>query len=73
MSDSMGDGTIAESPGGKLDVNVDMEKVAGTGIEEPPNVKQPFGAVWIVIACGFALMSDGKALVIIAISHRRLS
>jgi len=30
-----------------------------SGELEPPVRRQPFGAVWIVIACGFALMSDG--------------
>jgi len=31
--------------------------------EQPtPKRRQPFKAVWIVIACGFALMSDGIPL-----------
>jgi hypothetical protein len=28
--------------------------------ETPPKRRQPFGAVWTVFACGFALMSDGS-------------
>ena len=35
----------------------DPEKLDATETATPR--RQPFGAVWTVIACGFALMSDG--------------
>jgi len=41
---------------------VDQEKVISstpTNEAQSRQRRQPFGAIWIVIACGFALMSDG--------------
>lgn len=44
----------------KLHGTEDEEKLAATpSPETSPPRRQPFSAVWIVIACGFALMSDG--------------
>jgi len=39
----------------------DEEKLAAAPSppDAPPARRQPFSAVWVVIACGFALMSDG--------------
>ena len=37
-------------------VHVDPEKLD----TDKPNRRQPFRAVWVVVACGFALMSDGS-------------
>jgi len=43
--------------------DIDAEKLAATpSPETPPVRRQPFSAVWVVIACGFALMSDGILL-----------
>jgi len=43
--------------------DIDAEKLAATpSPEAPPARRQPFSAVWVVIACGFALMSDGILL-----------
>lgn len=47
---------------------IDQEKVISstpTEDTQPPPRRQPFGAIWIVIACGFALMSDGLFLTIL--------
>jgi hypothetical protein len=44
---------------------LDQEKVissAPTNDTQPRARRQPFGAIWVVIACGFALMSDGLFL-----------
>jgi MFS family permease len=41
----------------KVDSNVDLEQLPADDTESR---RQPFSAVWVVIACGFALMSDGK-------------
>jgi hypothetical protein len=41
------------------DENQDPEKAAANPAPEQKKRRQPFGAVWTVIACGFALMSDG--------------
>ena len=38
----------------------DTEKLETKAFPEtPPARRQPFSAVWVIIACGFALMSDG--------------
>lgn len=39
-------------------LHTDPEKLDTTTPEQPKR-RQPFSAVWTVIACGFALMSDG--------------
>jgi len=59
-SDKVNQGTV---PSTDVDVhgNVDddPEKLEPTALPGPPKRRQPFTAVWIVIACGFALLSDG--------------
>ena len=51
---------IEEVPRDEVDVHrhlhEDPEKLPA---KDAPKRRQPFGAVWTVIACGFALMSDG--------------
>src|SRR5277367_2218967 len=44
--------------------DIDVEKLGASSPETAPGRRQPFSAVWVVIACGFALMSDG-----ILVSH----
>ena len=39
----------------------DPEKLEHTTTPEQPKRRQPYSAVWTVIACGFALMSDGMS------------
>ena len=52
---------IEETPKDEVDIHrqfhEDPEKLPVQ--EAPVKRRQPFGAVWTVIACGFALMSDG--------------
>jgi hypothetical protein len=50
-------------PGADVDfhqnLDDDAENLEPTTSPGPPKRRQPFTAVWVVIACGFALMSDG--------------
>ena len=56
-------GKIDEVPDVDLhrEFHSDPEKLEQTATQttDPPKRRQPFSAVWTVIACGFALMSDG--------------
>lgn len=38
----------------------DLERLKSIELPKRLKQQQPFGAIWIVIACGFALMSDGS-------------
>lgn len=58
--DEVNQGTV---PSADVDVHRnlddDPEKPESTTSLGRPKRRQPFTAVWVVIACGFALMSDG--------------
>ena len=68
---TMNDGAIDVVPQIDVDVRRAMhedpekleskEKLESTTSTDKPNGRQPFAAVWVVIACGFALMSDGSS------------
>jgi hypothetical protein len=49
-------GDIEIHPG----LHSDLERSKSITSPVHPKRQQPFSAVWIVIACGFALMSDGS-------------
>jgi MFS family permease len=59
---STDDAKINEDPGDVIST-APTPTAPTDGSQQPPKPKrrQPFSAIWIVIACGFALMSDGKS------------
>jgi MFS family permease len=66
MADSVTTNPKVETLGNNTEITGDVEKLANTGVESPVR-RQPFGAVWVVVACGFALMSDGASFFIFSV------